>query len=111
MTSYEAVIERASDGGRQRMVPGTWPGVPPADIDRFVLTNSLADGDSGWNIYLTSGTTRVQSLVLGDHLVMITPSGAAVTRSTAVGYGHQKSTHPGCKVGQSKTRRLRAVLR
>ena len=50
-------------------------GVPLAHIDRFVLTNSLPGGDSGWNIYLTSGSTRFQSLVLGDQLVMITPSG------------------------------------
>jgi len=50
-------------------------GEPLAHIDRFVLTNSLPGGDSGWNIYLTSGSTRFQSLVLGDQLVMITPSG------------------------------------
>jgi hypothetical protein len=53
----------------------TLGGVPLAHIDRFVLTNSLPGGDSGWNIYLTSGSTRFQSLVLGDQLVMITPSG------------------------------------
>lgn len=51
-------------------------GVPPADIDRFVLTNSLPGGNSGWNIYPASGTTRFRSLVLGDRLVMITPGHA-----------------------------------
>jgi hypothetical protein len=55
-------------------------GVPVARIDRFVLTNSLPHGDSGWNIYPTSGSTRFQSLVLGDHLVMITPGGNRVLR-------------------------------
>jgi hypothetical protein len=50
-------------------------GVPVTAISRFVLTNSLPDQDSGWNIYLTSGTTRFQSRVLGDHLVEITPNG------------------------------------
>ncbi len=50
-------------------------GVSLSVIDRFVLTNSLPDNNSGWNIYLTSGTKRFQSYVLGDRLVMITPSG------------------------------------
>jgi hypothetical protein len=50
-------------------------GVRAAAIDRFVLTNSLPDHDSGWNIYLTSGPVRFQALVLGDHLVKITPAG------------------------------------
>jgi hypothetical protein len=50
-------------------------GVPLAEIDRFVLTNSLPGENSGWNIYLTSGTAHFRSLVLGDHLVMVTPSG------------------------------------
>jgi hypothetical protein len=49
--------------------------VPLSHIDRFVLTNSLAGGDSGWNIYLTSSTPRFQARVLGDHLEIITPSG------------------------------------
>jgi hypothetical protein len=49
--------------------------VRPAAIDRFVLTNSLPDQDSGWNVYLKSGSTRFQALVLGDHLVKITPRG------------------------------------
>ncbi|HEV2374771.1 MAG TPA: hypothetical protein VGS19_21735 [Streptosporangiaceae bacterium] len=49
--------------------------VPLSRIDRFVLVNSLPGGNAGWNITLTSGSTRFQSLVLGDHLVMITPSG------------------------------------
>jgi len=49
--------------------------VPPASIDRFVLTNSLPGHDSGWNIYLKSGPARFQALVLGDHLVKITPHG------------------------------------
>ncbi len=48
---------------------------PLAQISRFVLTNSLPHDDSGWNIYLTSGSTRFQSLVLGDDLVVITASG------------------------------------
>lgn len=55
-------------------------GVPLAGINRFVLTNSLPDENSGWNIYLTSGTARFQSLVLGQHLVMITPSGTRALR-------------------------------
>jgi hypothetical protein len=50
-------------------------GVPLAHIDRFVLTNNLARTDSGWTIYPVSGSTHFRSLVLGDHLVMITPSG------------------------------------
>lgn len=50
-------------------------GVPLSDIDRFVLSNSLPGNNSGWNIYLTSGTTRFRALVLGDHLVKITPNG------------------------------------
>ena len=50
-------------------------GVPLSDIDRFVLSNSLAGSNSGWNIYLTSGMTRFQALVLGDHLVKVTPNG------------------------------------
>jgi hypothetical protein len=49
--------------------------VRPAAIDRFELTNSLRHHDSGWNIYLKSGPTRFQALVLGDHLVKITPHG------------------------------------
>jgi hypothetical protein len=50
-------------------------GVPLSRVARFVLTNSLPDSNSGWNIYLTSGSTRFQSLVLGDNPVEITPSG------------------------------------
>jgi hypothetical protein len=49
--------------------------VPLASISRFVLTNSLPGGNSGWTIYLTSGTTRYQALVLGDNPQVITPSG------------------------------------
>jgi hypothetical protein len=52
--------------------------VPLADIDRFVLTNSLPHGDSGWNIFVKSGTTRFRSLVLGEQLVMITLHGVRV---------------------------------
>jgi hypothetical protein len=44
-------------------------------LNRFVLT-SLPHGNAGWNIYLTSGITRFQAYVLGDHLVMIAPGGA-----------------------------------
>jgi hypothetical protein len=55
-------------------------GVPVAHIDRFVLTSNLPHGDSGWTIYPTSGSTRFQSLVLGDQLVMITPSGTRALR-------------------------------
>ena len=55
-------------------------GVPLAHLGRFVLTNSLPHGDAGWNIYLTGGSTRFQSLVLGDHLVMITPGGTRALR-------------------------------
>jgi len=35
-------------------------------VSRFVLANSLPGGDSGWTIYLTSGSTRFQALVLGN---------------------------------------------
>ena len=49
--------------------------VPLASISRFVLTNSLPDSNSGWNIYLTSGSTRFQALVLGEDPQIITPSG------------------------------------
>ena len=45
-------------------------------ISRFVLTNSLPGGNSGWTIYLTSGSTRFQALVLGNDPQIITPSGA-----------------------------------
>ncbi|HEY5401029.1 MAG TPA: hypothetical protein VIL16_37150 [Trebonia sp.] len=44
-------------------------------VSRFVLANSLPGGDSGWTIYLTSGSTRFQALVLGNDPQMITPSG------------------------------------
>jgi hypothetical protein len=53
-------------------------GVPLPDISRFVLTNSLPSQNSGWNIYLTKGTKRFQALVLGQHLVELTSSGAKV---------------------------------
>jgi hypothetical protein len=46
-----------------------------ASISRFVLTNSLPGGNSGWTIYLTSGSTRFQALVLGNDPQIITPSG------------------------------------
>jgi hypothetical protein len=49
--------------------------VPLASISRFVLTNSLPGGNSGWTIYLTSGTARFQALVLGDDPQIITPAG------------------------------------
>jgi hypothetical protein len=45
-------------------------------ISRFVLTNSLPGGNAGWTIYLTSGSTRFQALVLGSDLQIVTPSGA-----------------------------------
>jgi hypothetical protein len=47
--------------------------VPLSHTDRFVLTNSLPGGNSGWVIYLASGTARFQAHVLGDHLEIITP--------------------------------------
>ena len=50
-------------------------GVPASRISRFVLTNSLPDGNSGWNIYLTSGSTRFQALVLGQQLTEISTAG------------------------------------
>ena len=50
-------------------------GIPLARISRFVLTNSLPGGNSGWTIYLTSGSSRFQALVLGQELDEITPSG------------------------------------
>ena len=49
--------------------------VPLASIARFVLTNSLPGGNSGWTIYLTSGNTRFRALVLGDDPQVITPGG------------------------------------
>jgi hypothetical protein len=36
---------------------------------------SLPDQNSGWNIYLTSGTPHFQALVLGEDPVKITPEG------------------------------------
>ena len=53
--------------------------VPPGQLGRFVLT-SLPHDNAGWNIYLTSGTTRFQAYVPGDHLVMITPGGTRALR-------------------------------
>jgi hypothetical protein len=50
-------------------------GVPLSAIARFVLTNSLPDQNSGWNIYPASGTTHFRALVLGENLVKITPDG------------------------------------
>ena len=50
-------------------------GVPRSRIARFVLVSSLPGGNAGWNVYLTSGGTRFQALVLGQHLEMITESG------------------------------------
>jgi len=44
-------------------------------ISRFVLANSLAGDNAGWTVYLTSGSTRFQALVLGSDLQIITPSG------------------------------------
>ena len=44
-------------------------------ISRFVLTNSLPGGNSGWTIYLTSGSTRFRALVLGNDPQIITPGG------------------------------------
>ena len=49
--------------------------MPLASISRFVLTNSLPGGNSGWTIYPTSGTTRFQALVLGNDPQIITPAG------------------------------------
>jgi len=46
-----------------------------ASISRFALTNSLPGGNSGWTIYLTSGSTRFRALVLGGDPQVITPSG------------------------------------
>ena len=74
---------------RHRLLP-TRPGSNPAahraittkgkarlgSISRFVLTNSLPGGNSGWTIYLTSGSTRFQALVLGNDPQIITPGGA-----------------------------------
>jgi hypothetical protein len=50
-------------------------GAPRSAINCFVLSNSLPGSNSAWNIYLTSGTSRFQALVLGDHLVKITLNG------------------------------------
>lgn len=44
-------------------------------VARFVLTSSLPGQNAGWNIYLISGSTRYQSLVLGGNLTEITPTG------------------------------------
>lgn len=43
-------------------------GVKRADISRFVLTNSLPHGNSGWTIYLRTGPRHFQALVLGQNL-------------------------------------------
>jgi len=50
--------------------------VPLARVSRFQLTNSLPGDNAGWTIYLTSGSTRFQALVLGGDPRIITPSGA-----------------------------------
>jgi len=50
-------------------------GASLGSVSRFVLTNSLPDENSGWIIYLTSGSTRYQALVLGEDPEVITPSG------------------------------------
>lgn len=49
--------------------------VPLGSISRFVLNNALPGGNSGWTIYLTSGSSRLQALVLGGDPQIITPSG------------------------------------
>ena len=49
--------------------------VPLGSISRFVLNNALPGGNSGWTIYLTSGSSRFQALVLGGDPQIITPSG------------------------------------
>ena len=46
-----------------------------ASISRFVLTNNLPGDNASWTIYLTSGSTRFQALVLGTDPQIITPSG------------------------------------
>lgn len=46
-----------------------------ANISRFVLANSLPGDNAGWTIYLTSGSTRFQALVLGNDPQIMTPSG------------------------------------
>ncbi|HUC58203.1 MAG TPA: hypothetical protein VMA95_12435 [Streptosporangiaceae bacterium] len=51
-------------------------GAKLADVSRFVLTNNLPSQNSGWNIYLTKGSDRYQALVLGEHLVEFTATGA-----------------------------------
>jgi len=48
---------------------------PLASISHFVLNNSLPGGNAGWTVYLTSGSTRFQALVLGGDPQIITPSG------------------------------------
>jgi hypothetical protein len=53
-------------------------GVPLSGISRFALTNSLPSSNSGWNIYPVKGNKRFQALVLGQHLVEFTPTGARV---------------------------------
>jgi|HubBroStandDraft_5_1064220.scaffolds.fasta_scaffold07032_6 hypothetical protein len=49
--------------------------IPLARISRFVLVSSLPGGNSGWNIYLSAGSTRFQALVLGQDLKEITSAG------------------------------------
>ena len=49
--------------------------VPLASISRFVLTNSLPGDNAGWTIYLISGSTRFQALVLGSDPRVITATG------------------------------------
>jgi hypothetical protein len=82
-------------------------GVPLSAIARFVLTNSLPDQNSGWNIYLTSGTTRFQALVLGEDPVKITPDG-----THPVGRGLRNSraaARPGWRTGQARFPSLSSV--
>jgi hypothetical protein len=50
-------------------------GVPVAHIGRFQLVNSLPGGNSGWDIYPASGARHFRSLILGEHLAVITPRG------------------------------------
>jgi len=50
-------------------------GASLASVSRFVLTNSLPGDNAGWIIYLTSGSTRYQALVLGEDPQVVTPGG------------------------------------
>jgi hypothetical protein len=67
----EAVI--AGNNSEARLVAAYTGALTVGSLASF--TNSLPGGNSGWTIYLTSGSTRFQALVLGNDPQILTPSG------------------------------------